>query len=124
MSLLGDSLAISNVFLASFFIGWLKDEDAEEWHGYLYAIILSLLTVTSSYIRNLYLFYSSALGVAVRKGIAGLLYRKILRFNIKSKAKATSGKLVAIVSGELQLIERGMMSVTSVMNGPILLIFT
>ena len=29
-----DMLAILNVFLVSFFIGWLKDENAENWQGY------------------------------------------------------------------------------------------
>ena len=71
----------------------------------------------------MYLFYAAAFGVAVRKGISGVLYRKILRFNQKSKALATSGKLVAIVSGELQLIERGMVLLSSIIVSPILLIF-
>ena len=73
--------------------------------------------------RNLYLFYATSFGVAVRKGISGVLYRKILKFNQKSKAIANSGKLVAIVSGDLQLIQRGMVSVNSIISAPILLVF-
>ena len=119
-----DSLAILNAFLISFFIAWLKDENAENWPGYLYALLFSSITIVASYARNLYMFFSSAFGVAVRKGISGVLYRKILRFNQKSKAIATSGKLVAIVSGELQLIERGMLSVNSIISAPIQLVFT
>ena len=72
----------------------------------------------------MYLFYAAAFGVAVRKGISGVLYRKILRFNQKSKAIATSGKLVAIVSGELQLIERGMLTISSLISAPVQLVFS
>ena len=123
MSIFADALAILNAFLVSFFIGWLKDEDAENWPGYLYALLLIIITIIAAYSRNLYLFYSNAFGVAARKGISGVLYRKILKFNQKSKAIATSGKLVAIVSGELQFIERGMIQVSSIISAPILLVF-
>ena len=83
---------------------------------------MSVITIIAALFRNFYLFYSSAVGIAIRKGISGVLFRKILRFNQKSKAVATSGKMISIVSGELQLIERGMLSVNSIISAPIQLV--
>ena len=111
------------MFLISYFVSWIKDDDADNWVGYFYAILLGLITLISSYMRNLNFFYSSSLGVAMKKGISGVIFKKILRFNEKSKAKATSGKLVAIVSGELQLIERGVILVPGIVTSYITLVF-
>ena len=86
--------------------------------------MIGMITLISTLFRNLNLFYSSVLGVAIRKGISGVLYKKILRFNQKSKAKATSGKLVAIISGELQLIERGMTAAASIITSPIIIVIS
>ena len=110
------------MFLISYFVEWIKDEQATDWHGYLYVLLFGTMILISTQLRNLYLFYSSAVGVAIRKGISGLLYKKILKFSQKSKAKASSGKLVVIISGDLQLIERGMILVSAIATSPILLI--
>ena len=48
-----DMLSILNVFLVSFFIGWLKDKNAENWQGYLYALLLIMITIIAGYLRNL-----------------------------------------------------------------------
>ena len=111
------------MFLLSYFVGWIKDDDADNWIGYFYAFLLGLITLISSYMRNLNFFYSASLGVAIKKGISGVIFKKILRFNEKSKAKATSGKLVAIVSGELQLIERGVILIPGIVTSYITLVF-
>ena len=116
MAIFSDCIGIFNIFLISFFVGWLKDDDAEKWQGYLYAILLSALTLTASYARNIFLFYASSVGIAIRKGLGGIIFKKILRINQRSKSEATSGKLVTIVSGELQLIERSMIILPAVIS--------
>jgi ABC-type multidrug transport system fused ATPase/permease subunit len=101
----------------------MKDEDAVGWHGYLYSMLLGGLLVVSTYARNFFLVNSSIVGVALRKGVTGLIFRKILKFSQKSKAKATSGKLVSLVSGELQLLERGFLVIPTIVVAPISLTF-
>jgi ATP-binding cassette subfamily C (CFTR/MRP) protein 1 len=59
------------------------------------------------------------LGINIRKGIAGMIYKKALKFNQKSIAKASSGKVVTIISGELQNIERGMAQIPYLFITPI-----
>lgn len=112
-----------NLFITSFFIKWLRDENSEKYAGYLYAILLGVLLLITAYTRNYFLLISSRSGVSIRKGLSGLIFKKILRFNQKSKATATSGKLVAIVSGELQLLERGLITIPFIVSAPFTLIF-
>ena len=118
-----DIIAVTNLFLTSFFLSWLKDDDSEKYPGYLYALLFSVLMVISSTIRNGYFFISYEVGLAIKKGIGGLLYKKVLRFSQKSRAKATSGKIIAIVSGELQLLERGLVLLPNMFIGPVTLTF-
>ena len=110
------------MFLLLYFVQWIKNEEADHWHGYLYTILFGTMTWASSILRSLNFFYSSVVGVVIRKGISGVIYRKILRFNQKSKAKASAGKLVSIISGDLQMIERGLMTAASLATSPILLV--
>ena len=93
LSACSDFASVINLYSTSFFIAWLRDEDAAAWPGYLFALLLGALYIFSAYTRNYFLMITSRLGVCVRKSLGGLLYKKILRFNQKSKAKATSGKI-------------------------------
>ena len=118
-----DVIAITNIFLTSYLIEWLKDDDAEEWAGYFYIVLISSLMLITATIQNYFFFRASCVGLAIRKGISGLLYKKVLKFTQKSRAKATSGKLVTIVSGELQFLEKGLVTLPNMITGPITLIF-
>lgn len=122
--LLSDFTAITNVFCISFFIKWMRDENSTNWPGYLFSLLLGTLLAISSYSRNFFLMSSSKTGVTLRKGVSGMIFKKILRFNQKSKAQATSGKLISLVSGELQMLERGFIVVPTLAVAPISLIFS
>lgn len=59
----------------------------------------------------------------MRKALTALLFKKILRFNQKSLAKATTGKIVTIVSGELQIIEQGLVLAPYIIVSPLVTIY-
>ena len=90
--------------------------------GYQFTIILILLQSLSAYWRNWYFFKTGELGVTIRKGLSLAIYNKILKFNESSKHKASAGKLVSIISGELQAIEKGMIMIPSLISSPALFI--
>ena len=54
---LADVFSFLSIFLLSFFVGWIKDENAEMWPGYLYAILVGVINLLSSYFRDFYFFY-------------------------------------------------------------------
>jgi len=124
LSSISDLTSILNLYLSSFLLSWLRDEDAPAYQGYIFAFILGFLMFIAGWTRNYYLFIANKTGLNIRKGLSGVIYRKILRFNQKSKASASSGKLVSIVSGELQLVERGLVIIPALVTAPFTLAFT
>ena len=65
-------------------------------------------------------------GVALRKGLTGLLFSKALRLSMSSVAEATTGKLINLCSGDMALIESYAVLLPAAVTGPcsILLAFT
>ena len=120
---LADFTGVMNLFSTTFLIAWLRDGNAANWPGYFYVVLLSTLLSISSYSKNYFLMTTLKIGISVRKGLSGIIFKKIMRFNAKSCAKSTTGKLISIVSGELQLLERGLVFITVLVTGPIILIF-
>lgn len=116
-----DFAAIINTFVLSFFFKWLRDENAEEWRGYMYACIMAVLLFIASVVRDVFFVTTAAVGISVRKGLSGLVFKKILSFSQRSKSKATSGKLVSILSGELQMIERSIIILPAIVIAPVIL---
>ena len=51
-----------------------------------------------------------------------MIFKKILRFNENSKHKASTGKLVSLISGELQSLERGLVIVPYAITSPVVFI--
>ena len=120
--IISDLSAFTSLYLTIFFLKWLVDPHSEHWQGYFYAVILTFLLVFTSLTKNGYLFRTGELGVTIRKGLSGVIFKKVLRLNEKSRFKASSGKLVSIVSGELQALERGLVLVPCIITTPIVFI--
>lgn len=122
IAFLSDVSILVNLYLTIYFINWLADPTAEKGLGYMYATILVLIQLITSLSRNYYDFLASYLGLAIKKGLSGVIFKKILRFSEKSRHKATSGKLVSIISGELQTIERGLIMLPFIITSPLVFI--
>ena len=69
-------LSLSNVFLISFFVDWIKDEDSNTWTGFAYVLLISGLLIISLAFRQQYFFYGKVFGINIRKAISGLVYKK------------------------------------------------
>jgi len=95
-----------NLFFSSFFVNWLQNE-GEDYEGYLYALGFVLLFYITQLFRVNYFFNSNYLGINIRKAVSCIMYKKALKLSQKSKAVSSTGKIVTIVSGELQTIDWG-----------------
>ena len=116
--LMAEMVAITNLFFSSFFVKWLE-EDGDEWAGYLYALGFVCLVYISQLFRVQYFFGANALGINVRKAASGIMYKKSLRLSQKSKAVSSTGKIVTIVSSELQTLDWGIQFSAFIIIGPI-----
>jgi ATP-binding cassette subfamily C (CFTR/MRP) protein 4 len=71
----------------------------------------------------MFFFVATNTGLNMRKALTTLLFKKILRFNQKSLAKASAGKIVTIVSGELQVIESGLILAPYIIISPLITVY-
>lgn len=119
MGLLSELISIGNIFLTSVFIKWLRDSSQDTWIGFVVAISIAIILLISFVIRHQFFFIAMNTGTRIRKGLTGLIFQKCMKFNQKSLAKASTGKIVTIVSGELQAIEMGLTLMPYVVISPI-----
>lgn len=116
--MMAELLAVFNLWFTSFFVNWLQG-DGDAWEGYLYALIFCLLFYIVQTFRVNYFFAANYLGINIRKAISGIMYRKALRLSQKSKAISSTGKIVTIVSGELQAIDWGIQMAPYIIIAPV-----
>ena len=57
-------------------------------------------------VKNVFLLYARLVAVNINKCVGAALYNKVLKMSKKSLAVTSTGKLVTLVSGELQTIEK------------------
>ena len=116
--LTGELLAIENLFFTSFFISWLQS-GTEKWVGFVYALIFWGVFYLQQLNRVKYFFWSNQLGINIRKVLSGLMFKKTLKFSQKSKSISSTGRIVTIVSGELQTIDWGVQMAPYMIIAPI-----
>ena len=60
------------------------------------------------------------MSINIRKALTGSLYNKIEKLTIKSLTETDSGKLISIISGDLQGLTRSMGGVTNLIAAPLI----
>ena len=68
-------LSLGNVFLTSFLVDWIKDEDSPLWVGFLLAFVIGGILLTALILRQQYFFYGKIMGINLRKSISGMIYK-------------------------------------------------
>jgi ABC-type bacteriocin/lantibiotic exporter with double-glycine peptidase domain len=116
--LLAELIGVSTLFYSSYFVKWLRD-DGEKYLGYIYGLSFVILVYVMQLFRVNYFLKANILGINIRKAISGIMYKKALRLNQKSKAISSTGKIVTIISGELQMIDWGIQMAPYIVIGPI-----
>lgn len=87
-------------------INYIVDDDMEVKWGIIYVCIFTLLMFLSAYFRNRFIFEGYNTSLHLRKTITHALYNKIERLTVKSLTETDSGKVISIISGDLQAIAR------------------
>jgi len=117
--MLSEIINVLNLFATSFFVDWLKNDNSEKWVGVILTLSMGLMLLIALIIRHRFFFWGTTTGLNMRKAISGAIFRKIIKFNQKSLAMATTGKIFTIVSGELQILETGIILVPYIVIAPI-----
>ena len=106
---------ISLIVAAQLFVDWIEDSDdlaTGLWRAFL-VILLSLIIV---FAETKYVYSAKLLAVKINRCVTSLLYQKVMKLSQKSLALSSTGKLVTLVSSELQTIEKSFRLITYVLT--------
>ncbi|KAJ1130883.1 hypothetical protein NDU88_009227 [Pleurodeles waltl] len=107
-----DLLSFVNPKLLSVLIGFIKNENAPSWWGFLIATLMFLSAVLQSLILHLQFHYALVTGMRLRTAITGIIYRKALVITNSAKRSSTVGEVVNLMSVDAQRI----MDLTTFLN--------
>uniref|UniRef100_A0A8C2DR28 ABC-type glutathione-S-conjugate transporter n=1 Tax=Cyprinus carpio TaxID=7962 RepID=A0A8C2DR28_CYPCA len=86
----------------SLLLGFVRDEDAPLWKGYVFAFLMVLLSCLQSLFNHQYMYMCFTVGMRVKTAVMGLVYRKSLVINSAARRTCTVGEIVNLVSADTQ----------------------
>ncbi|KAI7803545.1 putative multidrug resistance-associated protein 1-like [Triplophysa rosa] len=97
-----DAFMFSIPQVLSLLLGFVRDEDAPLWKGYLFAFMMFLLSCLQSLFNHQYMYTCFTVGMRVKTAVMGLVYRKSLVINSAARRTCTVGEIVNLVSADTQ----------------------
>ncbi|XP_067274892.1 multidrug resistance-associated protein 1 isoform X2 [Pseudorasbora parva] len=97
-----DAFMFSIPQVLSLLLGFVRDEDAPLWKGYLFAFLMFLLSCLQSLFNHQYMYTCFTVGMRVKTAVMGLVYRKSLVINNAARRTCTVGEIVNLVSADTQ----------------------
>lgn len=117
-SFISDLSAIGYTFLIMKIIQFIKKEDGTIEEGVLWLSLFAVCLITQPLFRNKSFVDASRESIILRKVMISSMYDKVASLNMESIARTNSGKLVTILSSDLQAIERPMQLLPSTFASP------
>ncbi|XP_068585945.1 multidrug resistance-associated protein 1-like [Cebidichthys violaceus] len=100
--LLHDAFMFAVPQVLSLLLGFMRDEDAAMWKGFLFASLLFLLSCLQSLFHHQYMFHCFTVGMRLKTAVMGLVYRKCLLINSAARRRCTVGEIINLVSADTQ----------------------
>jgi len=101
-----------------FLVRYIRDDEASTTRGITLVAIFTGIMVLSSCFRNAWYFWGLKNAIQVRKTLVAALYTKITKLSMKSLTETNSGKLITLVSGDIQAVERALPIVPTIFAVP------
>jgi ABC-type multidrug transport system fused ATPase/permease subunit len=115
---LGETCAVGYTSLLVYIINYLKDESASLTDGIILICIFGVLMTVGALCKNFFVFSGYQTAIKIRKTLIAAMYSKISRLSMQSLTETNSGKLITIVSGDIQAIERSLAICSIVLAAP------
>lgn len=100
--LIQDLLNFVNPQLLSILIRFISTPNAPNWWGFLVAGLMFVCSITQTLILHQYFHCVFVLGLRLRTGIIGLIYRKALVISNSVRRESTVGEIVNLMSVDAQ----------------------
>uniref|UniRef100_A0A674D3X8 ABC-type glutathione-S-conjugate transporter n=1 Tax=Salmo trutta TaxID=8032 RepID=A0A674D3X8_SALTR len=86
----------------SLLLGFMRDQDSDLWKGFMFALLLFLLSSLQSLFNHQYMYSCFTVGMRVKTAVMGLVYRKSLVISSAARQSCTVGEIVNLVSADTQ----------------------
>ena len=83
-------------------MGFIANKKEEVWHGYLYAVLLFVVTALQILSLNYYFNRMMVIGMRIRTCLVSAVYRKSLRLSNSAKTDSTTGEIVNLMAVDSQ----------------------
>ncbi|XP_017570742.1 canalicular multispecific organic anion transporter 1 [Pygocentrus nattereri] len=100
--LLQDLLAFASPQLLKVMISFTQDKSIYVWQGYIYAVLLMIVTFLQSVFLQQYFHRCFVLGMKVRTAIMAAVYKKALVVSNDARKESTVGETVNLMSADAQ----------------------
>lgn len=100
-----DVLIFLGPALQSLLIDFTENKDEEQWKGILYAVAFFLLASFNSFMFHQLFHIGLFLGMRVRSGVVGLIYKKALVLGNTARKDTTVGEIVNLMSVDAQRLQ-------------------
>ncbi|KAL7855414.1 hypothetical protein AOLI_G00190180 [Acnodon oligacanthus] len=100
--LLQDLLSFASPQLLKVMISFTQDKSTYMWQGYIYAVLLVLVTFLQSVFLQQYFHRCFILGMKVRTAIMAAVYKKALVVSNDARKESTVGETVNLMSADAQ----------------------
>ncbi|KAK7065361.1 Canalicular multispecific organic anion transporter 1 [Halocaridina rubra] len=104
--------------LLSLLIKFTTDSTEPAWHGYFYAILLMLITLLTTFVKNIFYYIDQTLATQLRSSIMSAVYRKALVLSNSSRRESTVGEIVNLMSIDSQRLSDTLLFVNLAWGAP------
>lgn len=94
-------------------------DDAPDSEAYANAAGLSIVTILFSILMHTWALESWRVGMEIRTGAMGMVYRKVLRMSTQALANTTTGHVITMVSVDVERLIEGVVFAPSLLLGPL-----
>lgn len=88
--------------LLELILRFIATPDAPSWHGYVYSILIFIVSIFESLIINQYFQRTFNVGVNARTALTSTIYRKTMCLNNEARKNFTQGEIVNLMSTDAQ----------------------
>ncbi|XP_068210698.1 multidrug resistance-associated protein 1-like [Palaemon carinicauda] len=107
--------------LLSALINYTTDDSEPTWHGYFYALLLMLITLLTTFVKNIFYYIDQTLGTQLRSTIMSAVYRKALVLSNSARRESTVGEIVNLMSIDSQRLSDTLLYINLAWGAPIVI---
>ena len=105
-------------------IGFVSNEEEEQWKGYLYMLYLVGINMVMTILNSQYFLEQMLIGLRIRSAMTSALFRKSLRLSSKSRKERSVGETVNLMQIDTQRMMDVIQSLNLLWSSPITIILS